>query len=134
MSYLLDTHYVLWTLFEPEKVKGTARQILEDNEIPKFISGVNLWEISLKYALGKLDLENTNPADLVDTLIGDGFGLADLDNHLLATYYQLSPKKDHRDPFDRLLVWQAISNGYTLITHDARIEQYKDDGLKLVLG
>lgn len=51
MSYLLDTHYVLWTLFEPEKVKGTARQILEDNEIPKFISGVNLWEISLKYAL-----------------------------------------------------------------------------------
>jgi PIN domain nuclease of toxin-antitoxin system len=52
----------------------------------------------------------------------------------LATYYQLPKKDNHKDPFDRLLIWQAISNGYTLITQDKKIEQYRPDGLQLVLA
>ena len=134
MIYLLDTHYVLWTLFEPDKVRGVVRQILENDEDSKLISGVNLWEISLKYALGKLELGGANPNELFDTLLEAGFEVAELENRLLATYYQLPKKEDHRDPFDRLLVWQAISNGYTLITRDEKIEQYRADGLQLVLG
>jgi PIN domain nuclease of toxin-antitoxin system len=57
-----------------------------------------------------------------------------LENRLLATYYQLPQKEDHKDPFDRLLIWQAIANGYTLITHDSKIEQYRSDGLQIILG
>lgn len=46
-----------------------------------------------------------------------------------------SPKKDdHKDPFDRLLIWQAIANGYTLITQDSKIEQYRAVGLQVMLG
>jgi PIN domain nuclease of toxin-antitoxin system len=52
--YLLDTHYVLWSLFEPDKIGEPVRQILENARDSKLISGVNLWEISLKYSLGKL--------------------------------------------------------------------------------
>lgn len=54
MIYLLDTHYVLWSLFEPDKIGVPVRQILENARDSKLISGVNLWEISLKYSLGKL--------------------------------------------------------------------------------
>lgn len=134
MIYLLDTHYVLWSLFEPNKISEAVRTILENDHDTKFISGVNLWEISLKYSLGKLELGGTNPSDLLDKLLEAGFEVIDIDYRLLATYYQLPQKNDHKDPFDRLLIWQAIANGYTLITQDKKIEQYRTDGLQLMLG
>ncbi len=134
MICLLDTHYILWSLFEPHKIKAPVRQILENDTDSKFISGVNLWEISLKYALGKLDLGGTNPGEILDKLVEAGFEVAALQTRLLATYYQLPKKDDHRDPFDRLLIWQAISNGYTLLTHDIKMAQYRPDGLQLILG
>ncbi len=134
MIYLLDTHYILWSLFEPDRISETVRLILANDSDSKFISGVNLWEISLKYSLGKLELGGTNPRELFDKLLEAGFEVVDMENRLLATYYQLSKKDNHRDPFDRLLIWQAISNGYTLITQDKKIEQYRADGLQLVVG
>jgi PIN domain nuclease of toxin-antitoxin system len=134
MIYLLDTHYVLWSLFEPDKILASVRQVLENETDTKLISGVSLWEISLKYALGKLDLGGTDPSEILDTLLEAGFEVAELESRLLATYHNLPRKADHRDPFDRLLIWQAICNGYTLITQDGNIEQYRPDGLRLVLG
>ncbi|MEM7798861.1 MAG: type II toxin-antitoxin system VapC family toxin [Chloroflexota bacterium] len=134
MIYLLDTHYVLWSLYQPDKIVDSIRQILENDIDTKLLSGVNLWEISLKYSLGKLDLGGMKPKDILDHLLTAGFTVAELESHLLATYYQLPRKEDHRDPFDRLLIWQAISNDYTLLTHDQAIEQYRADGLQLKLG
>ena len=134
MIYLLDTHYVLWSLFEPNKISEAVRSILENDHDTKFISGVNLWEISLKYSLGKVDLGGINPRELLDKLLEAGFEVVDIEHRLLATYYQLPPKDDHKDPFDRLLIWQAIVNGYILITQDKKIVQYRTDGLQLILG
>jgi PIN domain nuclease of toxin-antitoxin system len=134
MIYLLDTHYVLWSLFEPAKIADSARQILENETDIKLISGVNLWEISLKYSLGKLELGGTEPDEILDTLLESGFIVAELESRLLATYHQLPRKNDHRDPFDRLLIWQAITSEYTLITYDRAIEQYRADGLQLLLS
>ena len=133
MIYLLDTHFVLWSLFKPEEIADTVRQILENDTDTKLISGINLWEISLKYALGKLELGGTEPSKIVDTLLESGFTVAELESRLLATYHQLPRKDDHRDPFDRLLIWQAITSDYTLITHDKAIDQYRADGLRLLL-
>lgn len=132
MIYLLDTHYVLWSLFDPGKIPGSVRQILENETDTKFVSAVSLWEISLKYTLGKLDLGGTDPGKLLDTLLEAGFEVAELESCLLATYHNLPRKADHRDPFDRLLIWQAISSGYTLLTQDRNIKQYRADGLRLV--
>lgn len=134
MIYLFDTHYILWSLFEPEKIEEPVRQILENNRDTKLVSGVSLWEISLKYSLGKLELENTNPGEIYDNLLEAGFETADLQNRLFANYFKLPQKNDHRDPFDRLLIWQAISNNYILITHDKKIEQYRSDGLRLLVA
>lgn len=134
MIYLLDTHYVLWSLFEPERINESVRSILENSSDTKLISGVNLWEISLKYSLGKLELGGANPSEVLEKLLQAGFEIAELDTQLFATYYQLSRKDNHRDPFDRMLIWQAIAGGYTLITHDEKIEQYRSDGLKLLRG
>ncbi|MBX3010430.1 MAG: type II toxin-antitoxin system VapC family toxin [Caldilineaceae bacterium] len=134
MIYLLDTHYLLWSLFEPEKINELVRGLLENEHDTKLISGINLWEISLKYSLGKLELGDTNPHELFAQLLEAGYEVAALENHLLATYYQLPKKADHKDPFDRLLIWQAIANGYTFVTQDRKIEQYRTDGLSVIVG
>jgi PIN domain nuclease of toxin-antitoxin system len=132
MIYLLDTHYVLWSLFEPDKMPGSVRQILENETDTKLILAISLWEISLKYTLGKLDLGGTDPNEILDTLLEAGFEVAELESRLLATYHNLPRKADHRDPFDRLLIWQAICSGYTLLTQDRAIEQYRADRLRIV--
>jgi PIN domain nuclease of toxin-antitoxin system len=124
----------LWSLFEPNRISESIRTILENDQDTKLISGVNLWEISLKYSLGKLELGGANPTELLDKLLEAGFEIVDIEHRLLATYYQLPQKDDHKDPFDRLLIWQAIANGYTLLTQDKKIEQYRTDGLQLILG
>ena len=75
MIYLLDTHYILWSLFEPHKIGEPVLRILENDSDSKLISGVNLWEISLKYSLGKLDLGDTDPRVLFDSLLESGLKL-----------------------------------------------------------
>jgi len=132
MNYLLDTHYILWILFSPEIIKEKIINILEDEKSIKYISGINLWEISLKYSLGKLELENTNPDEIFDALNNSGFELLEVSNQLFSSYYKLPKKVNHKDPFDRMLIWQAINNDYTLISNDQKIKQYIDDGLKLI--
>ena len=134
MIYLLDTHYILWALFDPSKISEPVRQVLENDTDTKLVSGVSLWEISLKYSLGKLEFSGVEPSEMLDTLLDAGFAVEELDSRLLATCYQLPRKSDHKDPFDRLLIWQAISKGYTLITHDQAIAQYQNDGLRLLLS
>lgn len=134
MNYLFDTHYVLWSLFKPDEIAEPVRQILENETDTKLISGINLWEISLKYSLGKLDLGGTEPSEILDRLLEAGFIVAELESRLLATYHQLPRKNDHRDPFDRLLIWQAITKEYTLITQDRAIDQYRADGLRLLVS
>ena len=64
MRYLLDTHSFLWALFSPEKLSTWARKEIQDRENDVILSVVTFWEISLKYALGKLELPNTEPEEL----------------------------------------------------------------------
>ncbi len=134
MKYLVDTHYILWSLFEPEKIKSEVLDIYNNDEDEKYISGINLWEISLKYSLGKLELNGLNPEEVAAAALESGYHIVDLDYKVFTSYYKLPKKKDHRDPFDRLLIWQAIQSGYTLITKDSKIEQYIPDGLKVKIG
>ncbi len=134
MKYLLDTHYLLWALFEPGKIDRNITAILENDEDVKYISGINLWEISLKYSLGKLHLEGLNPDQLTGSVVEAGFNISDVDCKTYASYYRLPKKEDHKDPFDRMLIHHAIENNYTLISKDRRIQQYVSDGLRLVLG
>jgi PIN domain nuclease of toxin-antitoxin system len=132
MNYLLDTHYILWILFNPEIIKENIIAILEDENSVKYISGINLWEISLKYSLGKLELEDTNPDEIFEALNNSGFELLEVNNQLYSSYYKLPKKVNHKDPFDRMLIWQAINHDFTLISNDQKIRQYINNGLKLI--
>ncbi len=131
MNYLLDTHYVLWSLFEPEKISPDILRILENEEDIKYISGISLWEISLKYSIGKLELYGTNPEGIYESILEAGFKILDLKNIDAATFFRLPLKEDHKDPFDRLLIWQAIQNNLVFLTKDKKIEQYRKSGLRL---
>ena len=133
MKYLLDTQLVLWTLFDQERIPSPILGIFEDQSAIKFVSGVTLWEISLKYSLGKILLDGLKPELIQLKIEESGCQMHSIQNQELSTYYQLPKKENHKDPFDRLLIWQSILNDFTLLTTDSSFKSYLEDGLKLLL-
>lgn len=131
MKYLLDTHIFLWTLFEPEKLRTETAKIIKNPENSIYVSTVTFWEISLKYALGKLELEGVTPEELPVFSDKMNFSVLDLSTEDAATFYKL-PRQTHKDPFDRIIIWQAINNKLTLISKEKSIPEYQTFGLSLL--
>jgi len=129
--YLLDTHSLLWAVADPTKLSQRASGILRDWSNQVCVSPVSLWEISIKYALGKLELEGKKPEDIPLAVATLGFEWLPLEPEVAASFHLL-PQEKHRDPFDRMLVWQAIQGGLTLISLDAELQNYARRGLKLL--
>ncbi len=132
MSYLVDTHYLLWSLIEPGRIDRGTRAVLLNSDHVKYASVVSFWEISLKYALGKLELKGTTPEVLLQTAIRSGFELLPLEGEVVASSHRLPAIADHKDPFDRLLVWQCIRADLTMLSADTRFQDYEPHGLKLL--
>lgn len=131
MDCLLDTHTLLWVLFEPAKLAKKTRGIIEDPANRIFVSPISYWEISLKHGLGKLILPNTDPSEIPGACLAQGFTESAADPAILSTFHRLSVNPDHRDPFDRLIIWQAIRNNQTLLSKDRSMAFYTAQGLKL---
>ena len=129
MNVLLDTHAFLWALFAPEKLSRKARAAIADGSIDVCLSPISLWEISLKFALGKLELQGCGPEDLVVAAQDMGLALLASDALEMASFHRL-PRLPHRDPFDRMLVWQAIRRGLVLVSRDGALPDYHALGLK----
>ena len=116
MKLLLDTHMAIWWLAGDARMpEATIAAVEEAPEV--MISAVSLWEIAIKQGTGRLDL----PSGFVDALLEDFTELAVRAEHVRALR-GLPPI--HRDPFDRMLVAQAIVEGSTLVTRDAEIARY----------
>ncbi|MDA1044752.1 MAG: type II toxin-antitoxin system VapC family toxin [Verrucomicrobia bacterium] len=128
MSHLLDTHSFLWSAFCPKRLSQKARAAMTDPTNDILVSAVSFWEISLKCALGKLELTGTSPDQLPQIAESMGFALLPLSAEEAASFHRL-PREAHRDPFDRMLVWQAISRKVPLITKDQDLAHYADKGL-----
>jgi len=90
---------------------------------------VSLWEISLKYGIGKLVLGSMAPDDVPAHCESLGFGIVQLDSSDASTYHTLPRMLEHRDPFDRMLVHQCIRMRASLVTRDARLACYEPYGL-----
>lgn len=131
MTYLLDTHSFLWAAFSPRQLSRKAHGILSDPAQDVAVSAVSFWEISLKYALGKIVLEHVLPGDLPAAAREMGYDLLPLGVDEASSFHQLS-RGEHRDPFDRMLAWQAINRGWVLISKDPALAAYKADGLKVL--
>jgi PIN domain nuclease of toxin-antitoxin system len=131
MNYLIDTHYLLWSLIDPSQIQKYAREILTDSQTIKYVSKISFWEIALKYSIGKLKLEGTSPEEILSTSLESGFKIHDISEDDIVTSYLLPFVENHRDPFDRLLVWQCIRNDILLISADIRLKAYEQYGLKM---
>ena len=118
MNILVDTHVVLWWLDDPKKLSDKARQLIESLENNIFVSSAVVWEIIIKKSIGKLKAPN----NLLEMLKDEGFiSLSITDQHVIKLE-QLPPI--HQDPFDRIQIAQALTEGFTLITKDEKMLQY----------
>jgi len=129
-KYIVDTHVLLWTLLDPDRLSDNILQAYQQaDEIQ--VSNINFWEISLKYKLGKLDLGDLTPDDLLVAAEESHFKIIEIDSKIMATMYKL-PLGSHKDPFNRVLIWYAIQNNIPLIAKDSLFGRYEDEGLKIV--
>ena len=118
MNLLLDTHALLWWLADANELGPDARAAIGDPTRVVYFSAVNVWEIVIKKALGKLAVPDELPTVLEEQpferlamTVDHAFKVAQL-----PTY--------HRDPFDRLLIAQCLVEGLTIVTHDGDIAKY----------
>ena len=130
MKCLLDTQVLLWSFLETKKLSGKVKSILLGDMNDIYYSPISLWEISIKYGLKKLSLSGGKPDDFFKELSQSYFLCEAINNVDLITSYSLPTY--HKDPFDRLLIWQAIRNDFVLISADRSMELYEKEGLKVV--
>lgn len=120
MKFLLDSHAFLWWLAEDPQLSAGARQAVADPAATVFVSAATVWEISIKAALGRLDLGG---ADLVAEIAGNDFVELPVNaRHSLAAAYL---PRHHGDPFDRMLIAQAQIEGLTVVSRDAALRAYE---------
>ena len=131
MIYLLDTHTFLWAAFSPENLSPAASKEIRLAENQIYLSTISLWEISLKYALGKMTLENCKPDDMPDIALQMHIQLIQPTDKETASFYRL-PRTAHKDPFDRMIIWQAIQQQIALISKDTHFADYEKFGLSVL--
>ncbi|HMG52554.1 MAG TPA: type II toxin-antitoxin system VapC family toxin [Kofleriaceae bacterium] len=122
MRLLLDTHALIWAATDVGRLSTEARAAIGDGTNDVLVSVVSAWEIAIKQSLGKLDL--ARPADqwVPDVLRRTGFEVAELPLSSALRVHGLA--WHHKDPFDRLLIAQALDQGYTIVSRDPAFEAY----------
>ena len=128
-KYLLDTHTLLWLLFSDERLSTKVKNILLNSELEKSVSVISLWEISLKYRIGKLKLEEKTPDEIPPVIERFGYKMLVLGVRESSTFYKISKVKN-KDPFDLTLAWQAINEKFVLLSKDKGFDDFKTQGLK----
>lgn len=121
MKLLLDTHVLLWAAGNPERLSAEARALLNDPENELFFSAASIWEIAIKCSLGRDDFR-VNPRLLRRGLLDNGYSELPIGSEHAVSIDSLP--MIHKDPFDRMLVAQAIVEGITLLTADSLVAQY----------
>lgn len=114
----------MWLLFDAKKLSSKTKLILENPKNEIYVSKISLWEISLKYGLGKLNLYNSKPDEIEKILLSNSYNILDFNSLDILSFYNL-PQNLHKDLFDKMIVWQSIKNNLVLITQDEKLEVYK---------
>lgn len=122
MQILLDTHALLWLISGSDRLSANARQAYLETTNQLFLSVASLWEMAVKISLGKLELKTDWPRRIDREMDANGIrGLAIRPEHCVAV---ASLPFHHRDPFDRLLIAQAMAEGLSILTADRRFGAY----------
>ena len=127
---LLDTHIFLWWLFDDPRLPAGIKGYMKNRNHPVFVSAASVWEITTKFRLGRLPDAAGVAKNVPAWIARAGFESMPV----TAEHAQLagSWKMAHRDPFDRMLVWQAISEGISLVTKDPALAVYASHGLNVL--
>ncbi|MFI5308999.1 MAG: type II toxin-antitoxin system VapC family toxin [Polyangiales bacterium] len=122
MRLLVDTHAFLWFLAGDSKLRASARRRLEDDGNEKFLSIASVWEMAIKLSLRKLRLEDPLEDVVTRGTLESGIVLLDISkDHAIRT---ATLPWHHRDPFDRLMVAQALEDDLTVLGRDAHFDAY----------
>ena len=130
MKILLDTHYLLWAFIDTSKISQSVYHKLLADENEVFYSQASLWEISIKFNMGKLSLKGMKPEEFYEEVANSFLKCRAFSNDELITFYKLSI--EHKDPFDRIMIWQSIKSDYYFLSVDRQIKKYERYGLKIL--
>jgi PIN domain nuclease of toxin-antitoxin system len=122
MRVLLDTHVLIWWLLGEAALSPTARAVIADDANETFVSAASAWEISIKYKQGKLPTATRFVADLEDVITGRGFTALPIT--IKNGERAGSLPSHHKDPFDRMLIAQALAESLTLISNERLFDNY----------
>ena len=123
---LIDTHTLIWFMFDDTQLSDKALSTIK-TEDKVYVSIASLWEIAIKQSIGKLDIEVTS-VELADKCSEAGIDILSITPKQLDCISKLP--SIHNDPFDRLIISQAITEGLSLVTKDEKIAKY--DGVNVI--
>jgi PIN domain nuclease of toxin-antitoxin system len=115
---LLDTHVLLWALLSPARLTAKVRRDIERSDV--FVSAASIWEIAIKQSIVKIKIE---PSSVLDALPQAGFDLLPIEGAHAVRTADLGV--DHKDPFDRMLLAQAMCESMILLTNDEILAEYR---------
>jgi len=122
MNLLLDTHTLLWFVLGDAQLSAAARQLIEDATNPKFVSPATYWEIAIKISIGKYALNETYETFIDRAIRQNGFFILPIEPRHTALLINMP--FHHRDPFDRLIIAQAIVEGIAIVSADPVFDDY----------
>ena len=130
MNILLDTHIFLWFIADDKRLSNPIKELIKNDENRVYLSAVSIWEATIKNQLGKIDfpkeaslyLSEKRKIHFIESLSVTEKAIGYL--HLLPNH--------HKDPFDRLLICQAIENNFIFITNDGFILDYEVEGFQVL--
>lgn len=130
MRILLDTHIVLWTLKDDERLSSAAKDMITDPNNDIFYSSASTWKVTIKH-LSRPDRLMIDGDKMAEGCREMGFKMLPVnDMHVsmlkTLTYHPRNEKDEHKDPFDRMLISQAKTENMYLLTHDSKIPQYEE--------
>ena len=122
MRQLLDTHTLIWYINGDEQLSENARKAIDQPDSVNFISIASLWEIAIKLSLGKLQLLSTYP-EMYAQINDNNFEILPITFE--DTLHLSTLSLHHRDPFDRMIIAQGITNKLTIISKDSHFSSYE---------
>lgn len=123
MNLLLDTHVALWGIADSPRLSARAREWIESPRAVIWVSAATVWEIEIKHSLGRGDMP-VSGQEALDYFRQSGYRLLAIAPEHAAAVAELP--RHHQDPFDRLLVAQALTEPLRLLTHDPQVARYGD--------
>jgi len=123
LNLLLDTHIALWAITDSPRLSAQAREWIESPRATVWVSAATVWEIAIKHGLGRGDMP-VSGQEALDYFRQSGYRLLAVQSEHAAAVETLPAH--HADPFDRILIAQALTEPMRLLTHDSTVARYLD--------